>query len=360
MVQWLRPANIRWPAVLVAISALAACGTTPPERRAETSAVGWSVVERVGEARFSPPDAPWLAVITGRAITEGSEVTTGPGGRLILAAPGRHISVGPGSSFVLPRAKSSDPLEQRAGWLRYRMANALGEPFRIRTRSLDVEFMSAVLDVRVEQDATEVTVKEGEVRIATPDGLRRTEVAAGESARASGPGGTQLALRRSPGDAPEPVLPAILPAIHSPPTAAVAPATARRPATADVPRPEPATSPTAVDGPGLDDPRPRQSAQAISLTPATATPGTPSLTGGAGARDPGANTALPAVTGEHAAAGAASAIDPIPPAAVRRAKLERLTAGVIDGVQPVRPNPAPAPSLAPAPRSLAPAPESQP
>jgi hypothetical protein len=356
MVQWLLPANIRWPAVLVAVSVLAACGTTPPERRAETSALGWSVVERVGEARFSPPDAPWLAVITGRAITEGSEVTTGPGGRLILAAPGRHISVGPGSSFVLPRAKSNDPLEQRAGWLRYRMANARGEPFRIRTRSLDVEFMSAVLDVRVEQDATEVTVKEGEVRIATPDGLRRTEVAAGESARASGRGGTQLALRRSPEDAPEPVVPAILPAIHPPPAATVVPATARRPTTADVARPEPAT----VDGPAPAAPRPPQSAQANSPTPATATPGTPSLTGGAGARDVGANSALPAATGEHAAAGAAPAIDPIPPWAVRRAKLDRLTAGVIDGVQPVRPNSAPAPSLAPGPRSLAPTPESQP
>jgi FecR protein len=356
MVQWLRPANIRWPAVLVAISALAACGTTPPERRAGTAAVGWSVVERVGEARFSPPDAPWLAVITGRAITEGSEVTTGPGGRLILAAPGRHISVGPGSSFVLPRARSTDPLEQRAGWLRYRMANAPGEPFRIRTRSLDVEFMSAVLDVRVEQDATEVTVKEGEVRIATPDGLRRTEVAAGESARASGPGGTQLALRRSPEDAPEPVVPAILPAIQPSPTAAVAPATVRPPTTADAARPAPAT----VDGADLADPRPRQSAQAISLTPATATPATPGLPEGAGARDLGANSAFPAATGEHAAAGAASAIDPIPPWTARRAKLERLTAGVLDGVQPVRPNPAPASSLAPAPRSLAPAPESQP
>jgi hypothetical protein len=337
MVQWLLSANIRWPAVLVVVSSLVACGTTPSERRAETSAADWRVVERIGEARFSPPDAPWLAVITGRAITEGSEVTTGPGGRLILAAPGRHISVGPGSSFVLPRPRSDDFLEQRAGWLRYRMADALGEPFRIRTRSLDVEFMAAVLDIRVEPNATEITVKEGEVRIATPDGLRRTEIAAGQSVQASGVGDVQLALRRAPEDALEPLVPLVIPALRPLPSAAIDAATLRSPVAADAAGLEAAMSPPST----VDDldrgPRAAARAKTIELAPATAEADRAAGAAGASdAKDLEANAKLLAAPGEREAA-AARAVDAIRPSTGRRGKFERLTDGVIDDVQPFHP-----------------------
>jgi hypothetical protein len=231
MVQRLLGASGHWLATLVVLGALGACASTSGERHAEATADGWRIVERVGEARHSPPgDATWRAAITGQPIMDGAEVTTGRGGRLIIAMPGRHISVGPASRFVLPRSDWDDRLEQRAGWLRYRVASSDAEPFRVRTRSLEIEFATAILDVRVDQDAVDVTVTEGKVRLATPDGLRRTEVAAGQSARASGLEGVQLAVRSAPERTFEAVEPLIIPAIQPAPDPSVAvPVTGRSP-----------------------------------------------------------------------------------------------------------------------------------
>lgn len=323
MVQWLVPANSRLLAVLAALTALSGCASAPSENRAETPAAGWRVVERIGEARFSPPDAgTWLAVISGRPIADGSEVTTGPGGRLILAVSRHHISVGPDSRFSLPRPESGGRLEQRAGWLRYRMANAVGQPFRVRTRSLDLEFAAAVVDVRVDQGSTEVTVREGEVRLATPDGLRRTEIAAGQSARSDGLGGVQLAVRRGPTEALEPIEPLIVPAVHplpGPPadrssrsarhdsqSSAVVAAdepTQARPTAPPAQRPELAAGSSSIGsspGPG------EASARGVVAVPPDGQP------------------------------GAARADQTGRPSSGRRGQFERLTEGMIDGVGPVR------------------------
>jgi hypothetical protein len=214
MVLWRLSASGQWLSALVALGALTACANTPGEPRVGAGAEGWRVVERVGEARHSPPgDGTWRATITGQAIVDGSEVTTGSGGRLIIARPDRHLSVGPASRFVLPHPDWDDRLEQRAGWLRYRVESKDTEPFRVRTRSLTIEIVTAILDVRVDQGAVDVTVTEGKVRLATPDGLRRTELAEGQSATARGPGGTQLAVRGGPERGPEPLEPLIIPAI---------------------------------------------------------------------------------------------------------------------------------------------------
>ena len=323
MVPWLLPVNSRSLAALAALTALTGCASAPTENRAETPVAGWRVVERIGEARFSPPDAgTWLAVISGRPIADGSEVTTGPGGRLILAVAAGNLSVGPDSRFSLPRPESGGRLEQRAGWLRYRMANAAGQPFRVRTRSLDLEFAAAVVDVRVDQGSTEVTVKQGEVRLATPDGLRRTEIAAGQSARSSGLGGVQLAVRRGPREALEPIEPLIVPAIHpmpGPPADRPSPGARRdsrssaalaadhppqaRPTAAPTQRPEVAAGPSSIG----------------------ASPGP----GSAGAR--GVVAAPP-----DGQPGAARADETGRPSSGRRGQFERLTEGMIDGVGPVR------------------------
>ena len=157
MVQWRLSASGQWLSALVALGALTACASTPGEPHDGAGADGWRVVERVGEARHSPPgDATWRATITGQAIVDGSEVTTGRGGRLIIARPGRHLSVGPASRFVLPHPDWDDRLEQRAGWLRYRVESTDAEPFRVHTRSLAIEIVAAILDVRVDQGAVDV------------------------------------------------------------------------------------------------------------------------------------------------------------------------------------------------------------
>jgi hypothetical protein len=338
MVQWLLSAIGRRLAMLAVLGALTACAT--PAAEPETSSVGWRVVERVGQARYSPPDAAtWLAAVTGQPITDGSEVETGRGGRLILAMPGRHISVGPASRFVLPRHHGDDRLEQRAGWLRYRVVNAGAEPFRVRTPSLDLEFVAAILDVRVEQEAVDVTVREGEVRLATPDGLRRTEIAAGQSARASGLRDTQLAVRRAPEGAPESVDSLVVPAIQPARAATAAPGSEAGPLAEDPAEPLAAVLPAVPEPSEHTGPLAPHRPDELVLVPGVAVPG--AHQGPQPAVHPvGTAEASPnmlAARDQGQPAGAAPAVDRSDPSTERRAKLERLTEGMLDGLRPPPP-----------------------
>jgi hypothetical protein len=222
------PARIRGPwrsgwfqpradgfAALALLGALCACTTTSAEPPPEMRPAGWRIVERIGEARYSPPGAAaWISATVGETLADGSEISTGRGGRLIVDAPGRHISVGPDSRFVLPDRDRAEPLNQWAGWLRYRIAETEAQPFRINTRSLELELLAGVVDVHVNHLATEVTVKEGQVRVATPDGLRQTQMMAGQSAHADGSDDMQLAVRMMPGAALQTIDPVIIPALR--------------------------------------------------------------------------------------------------------------------------------------------------
>ena len=202
-------------AALALLAAVCACATTATEPSVRTRPPGWRIVERTGEARYLPPEsAGWIAATTGQALAGGSEVATGRGGRLIVDAPGRHLSVGPDSRFVLPSEDGEAWLEQRAGWLRYRIAEGAAEPFRIYTRALELQRSSGVIDVQVNHLGTEVSVKEGQVWVATPDGLRQTQMIAGQSARAGEAGGTVLAVRMAPDQPLQPIEPVVVPALQ--------------------------------------------------------------------------------------------------------------------------------------------------
>ena len=341
MVQWLRPATGQRLATLVALAALTACASNSGQRQTEAVANGWRVIERIGEARHLPPgDASWRATMTGRPINEGSEVVTGPGGRLIIAMPGRHISVGPASRFVLPRHDWDDRLEQRAGWLRYRVEAAGAAPFRAHTRSLDIEFEAAVLDVRVEQGAVEVTVTEGKVRLATPDGLRRTEIAAGQSAQASGPGGTLLAVRSAPEEGLEAVEPLIIRAIRPTPETAV-PSEIEGPAIV----PERAEALPAKPGDahrrGSQAPYDPEAGRAPNSAPkahraersASPIDPTPAFVGPAGSGGLPGSSMPPTAMARPGLAGTTRDAAPAVPETGRRGQFQRLSAGMIDGVR---------------------------
>jgi hypothetical protein len=326
-------------AALALLAALCACATTALEPSVGTPAAGWRIVERTGQARYSPPESGiWLAATTGQTLAAGSEVATGRGGRLIVDAPARNLSVGPDSHFVLPDGDWDDRLEQRAGWLRYRIAAAGTQPFRIRTRSLELELSSGVVDVDVDDLATEVMVKEGQVRVATPDGLRQSQMIAGQSARAGDPR-TELAVRLAPDQPLQPVEPVVVPAMQPKRAPAGAPAGAPTARAAPVP-PEPALTPAT---PSRSEPLVLPSAMAPqnAKRPAVADD---SLAAGA-ASDKAQGLTAGRVEGTAGRPGApgrvTEAIAPAPrpsgPAAIRGTKFERLSAGVIDGIRPAQP-----------------------
>lgn len=234
---------------VVALALLStACETAVTERQAQVSQTGWRIVERTGEARYlRPAAAAWQSPTSAQTIPDGSAIETGRGGRLIVGIPGRHLSAGPGSDFVLPRAGADPRLEQRAGQLRYRIATGSGAPLRAHTPFLELEIEAAVADVRVDQGATEVTVIEGQVWVAKADGLRHVELTSGQSALALATGEQQLAMRRGPHQPLEAVAPAILPAMLPKPAAVEAPAEAAMAAPTVTLPPAPETPTPALD-----------------------------------------------------------------------------------------------------------------
>jgi hypothetical protein len=203
--------------IVIGAGLLAACQSAgeapPPEVRADA----WRVVERVGEARYlAPGTTGWAAALPATTLPDGSRVTTGAGGRLILARAADHVSAGPGSQFSLPDAAPGAALEQTAGRLRYRLAEP--PPFAVATPALAIEVAGSVFDVTVGADATEVAVERGRLRVSTPDGQREIRLEAGQSAQASGH--EALAFRRASGQPLERVERLILPALEPKPAVA--------------------------------------------------------------------------------------------------------------------------------------------
>jgi hypothetical protein len=234
-----------WLAVGVA---LAGCQSFRGAPDPTAAVADWRVVERLGDARFLPPGAsPWTPAIAGSLVPAASQVTTGKGGRVILARAGSQISAAPGSEFTLPAAGPAARLEQQSGRLRFRVAAAGSEELAVRTPFLGVLAGGSVFEVLVSATATEVTVETGVLRVVTPDGERQASLEAGQSVYATQPLGKELAVHLPHDRALESaVVPAMRPRPEVPTTdrAPAAPSRGDRPSEAALPGPAPAPTAT--------------------------------------------------------------------------------------------------------------------
>jgi hypothetical protein len=204
-----------WLAVGVA---LAGCQSFRDAPDPDPAVAGWPVVERLGDARFLPPGAlPWTPAIAGSLVPAASRMTTGKGGRVILARGGFQISAAPGSEFTLPATGPTARLEQDSGRLRFRVAAGGSEVLAVRTPFLGVLADGSVFEVLVSTTATEVTVETGTLRVVTPDGERQASLEAGQSVYATRPIGKELAVHLPHDRALEPaVVPAMRPRPEAP------------------------------------------------------------------------------------------------------------------------------------------------
>ena len=112
-----RTASARLALVLIGSALLGGCQSLQPSAPAEVQLDGWRVVERVGDARYLAPDASgWAPALPAASLPAGSEVTTGAGGRVILARGGDHISAGPPTpgDFTAPDVERVEKVVNRA------------------------------------------------------------------------------------------------------------------------------------------------------------------------------------------------------------------------------------------------------
>jgi hypothetical protein len=212
-----------------------------------------------------------------------------------------------------------------------------------------------VVDVHVDHLTTEVSVKDGQVRVATPDGLRQTQMLAGQSARAGGADEVQLAVRVAPDAELQPVELVIVPAIQpklAPAEMPTASASAGAPTAGDPAPPPSDMAPTPLTGRAVQaastvrqptpESRPGVSADAVGATAAADNAGPadgagPAMTLQSEGELPGAVTPQRPFATHRAAES--------PAAPFRRAKFDRLTAGMLDRLEATAPrlNHAPGP-----------------
>jgi ferric-dicitrate binding protein FerR (iron transport regulator) len=208
-----RSRAVLWPLLAAALAACQSGGLSEPRPAADA---GWRVVERTGEVRLhGEGTGAWTPVMAGGEVDGSSRVTTGPGGRLILAGGGVQISAGTASAFVLgdPDAR---PLRQDAGRLRYRVEREAKAPFVIETPFMRIRTQSAVFDVAVRPDGGEVAVEKGRLLVMTSDGARGATLQAGQIAYSRTAENEPLMVRHGAEEA----------AVAADPQAAVAPRTA--------------------------------------------------------------------------------------------------------------------------------------
>jgi hypothetical protein len=193
--------------------------------------------------------------------------------------------------------------------------------------------LAGVVDVHINHLATEVTVKEGQVRVATPDGLSQTQMMAGQSAQAGGSAEVRLAIRLEPGAPLQPVNPVIVPALHPKPSPPKTP-----PASAPA-----ATLPTLPPGATSSAPpsNPAVAHTPLVVRPAEATSGArPHFAAPVPIEPMGMADHAPDVEVSATARSAPEQTQAEQPrasetaaAARRRGQFERLTAGMLDRVE---------------------------
>jgi len=161
---------------------LAGCQHTPKPNPADQPRA-WRVLERVGDVRSAMGPGPEATQLRpGETITGDRRVITGKGALLILAADGIQLTAGENTSLMLSERAQVD-LVLNQGWLRVRIENAVNRETRIQTAHFDMNTSATLLTLRASNNATDLDVETGSVRLATTDGRHQATLVAGTAAK---------------------------------------------------------------------------------------------------------------------------------------------------------------------------------
>lgn len=249
-------------------------------------------------------------------MADGSRVTTGKAALLIVGRNGMQVTVSEDTTLILQDDHPSTYLTQEIGRIRLRLPDTAGTDATISTPHARVQTASAVLDISVEDDKTDIAVKQGRAAVLFAESENRM-LTAGASDSFDGK--------------PQRPLIAEAPTTEPPIDTIAKPASVHRYDQAALPDPSPAPPPSPAATPKM---KPAFVAAAIDTSeveatvaikpasrlhaPKTTSVGIPSIE----ASDDTKPSTLP--SGPH------QAIDPL------QDDFDRLTEGLVDDLRPLR------------------------
>lgn len=208
-----------------------------PSSTSNAAARPWTVLERIGVVRVGAKGTHHgFDLRPGDVMADGSRITTGKAAQLIVSRNGMQITVSEETALILQDDHTSTSLIQETGRIRLRLPDTAGTDAIISTPHAQVKTASAVLDIRVEDDKTDIAVEQGRAAVLFAESENRT-LTAGASDSFDGK--------------PQRPLIAKAPTIEPPGDAITKPASARRYDQAALPDPSLASPPSPAPTPKM-------------------------------------------------------------------------------------------------------------
>ena len=180
-----------------------------PSLAADTKAVGWTVAQAAGDARYrlsDMPGTPWLSVKAGTFVSLQAQFETGTDGRIVLTREGDRITMSPNSRIVLPDAKPASTVTrvfQSFGIMLYKVRSRAGSVlvggkhprrFEVQTPYLVSTVKGTTFSISVTNSGSAVNLIEGILQVSTPDDAVSTQILGGQIASVAANAGNAISV----------------------------------------------------------------------------------------------------------------------------------------------------------------------
>ncbi len=195
-----RTIRLAWSA-LAAVTALilSACQQGQDPRHLSFQP-NWHVMEMRGNVRVENDQGRLMTDLRpGDQVASNSRIVTSRSAHLIASSGDLQFRAGSNTAVTLPAVGSPASLLQSHGTMRVRFTAAADAIKRITTPHLIASGTNAVLDLRVDQQGTNMTITSGHIALSTSDGQYYARLVAGASARLGANTNGQLEIQQAAG-----------------------------------------------------------------------------------------------------------------------------------------------------------------